>query len=57
MRTLIVVIAFLGLAVSGCAESQPAYVPAVVPVIVTPAVVMSFGMSLASVAWAPMPTP
>ena len=32
MRTLIVVIAFLGLAVSGCAESQPAYVPAVDPI-------------------------
>ena len=32
MRTLIVVIAFWGLAVSGCAESQPAYVPAVDPI-------------------------
>lgn len=32
MRTQIVVIAFLGLAISGCAESQPAYVPAVVPI-------------------------
>ena len=32
MRTLIVVIAFLGLAVSGCAESQPTYIPAVDPV-------------------------
>ena len=32
MRKLIVVVAFLGLAVSGCAESQPAFVPAVEPV-------------------------
>jgi hypothetical protein len=32
MRTLIVVIAFSGLAVSGCAESQPASVPAVDPI-------------------------
>lgn len=32
MRTLIVVIAYLGLAFSGCAESQPASVPAVDPI-------------------------
>jgi hypothetical protein len=32
MRTLIVVIAFLGLAVCGCAESQPTYIHAVDPV-------------------------
>lgn len=32
MRTLIVVIAFVGLAVSGCAESQPTHVPAVDPI-------------------------
>ena len=31
MRSQIVVIAFLGLAVSGCVESQSAYVPAVDP--------------------------
>jgi hypothetical protein len=32
MRTQIVVIAFLGFAVSGCVESQSAYVPAVDPI-------------------------